>query len=429
MPVPGGAPDAPYFLISYSHTAHNGEGDEGDERSPDTWVTKFYTDLCRAVEELTATPPGTRVGVFDRALWVKNDWRVGLPEALRTCRVLVPLYSPGYFRSEVCGQEWQAFADRATIAPAQAGEAPAIVPVMWEATAPGSLPPAARAVPVALGDVDAYAQHGLDGVIKLISHREDYDTVVRQVARRVVAAAGRTGPGPWPLAGLDALAKPFAWPAPPEPGVARLFVTVVAPHQGDLPSGRDQRYYGPAAWDWAPYQPASQESVARYTANFARRLGYQPYISDLRERERDLVIDGLVAHPELLIIDPWALMRPACRHLLARCNLAEKPWVQIVIPWNPADHETAKAKGQLRLALAAALRQKLEAGRVTSARAVEGVGSIRDLGQLLPLLIPAAGKRYLGHASAFPPAGSSVEKPALHGFTPDPPYSRECTGV
>ncbi len=104
-----------------------------------------------------------------------------------------------------------------------------------------------------------------------------------------------------------------------------------------------------------------------------------PYISDLREREEELLIDGSAAHPELLIIDPWAVTRPECQRLLARLNLADKPWVQVVIPWNPDDEGTVAKAELLRSALATALRSKLEQGRVTSAVAVEGVRTLEIL--------------------------------------------------
>jgi len=151
-------------------------------------------------------------------------------------------------------------------------------------------------------------------------------------------------------------------------------------------------------------------------------------VGDLRERSEGLLADGVAAHPELLIIDPWAVTRQECQRLLARFNLADKPWVQVVIPWNPADGETAAAESRLRLALDSALRFKLERGRVTSAIAAEGVPSLSAFCAVLPLLIPAAGKSYLRHAPTFPPDGSVVEKPTLHGFRPDPPNPLERTG-
>jgi len=425
VPVPGAARDAPYFLISYPHTERNGQG---NEREPDDWVIRFYRDLCRNVEELAPRAPA-RVGVLDRDLWVEDDWLAGLPDALASCRVLVPLYSPRYFQSQACGREWYGFASRPAIQDDQAPYPPSIVPVMWAPMTLDSVPEAARTVPILYYGLDSYARYGLDGIMKLARYRAEYGKVVRGVAERIIALAERSPIGRWPIADYESLPNPFTPQPAPKPGSARLLITVVAPHRADVPAGRSEQYYGTMPWDWTPYRPASEQPIAEYTANFARSLGYQPYVSGLHEREDDLCVDGLVAHPELLIIDPWAVTRTACQHLLARLNLADKPWVQIVIPWNRADQETAEAESRLRLVLDSALRHKLEQGRVTSAAAVRGVPSLGDFGAVLPLLIPAAGNRYLGHAPAFPPDGSPVEKPTLHGFTPDPPNPVERTGA
>jgi FxsC-like protein len=417
VPAPSDVPGLPYFLISYPHTERNGQG---SERDPDEWVIRFYEDLKRNVEELAAVPPGTRVGVLDRDRWVEDDWRAGLPEALAVCRVLVPLYSDRYFESDACGREWSSFAGRPAGQGAQETQTPAIVPVLWMPMAPGSIHQAARTVPIEYGGLDSCAQFGLASIMKLARYRTDYAQVVRRVAQRVTATARRFPAGPWPVADFDSLPNPFASAVAPQPGAARLLITVVAPHRGDLPAGRGGEYYGTATCDWDPYRPASDAPIATYTANFARSLGSRPYVSDLQERAESLLIDGPAAHPELLIIDPWAVTRSECQRLLARFRLPDKPWIRVVIPWNPADAETAAAEQRLRLALDSVLRLKLEQGRVTSKIAVEGVPSISDYRAVLPLLIPEAGNRYLGHARAFPPGGSVVEKPTLDGFTSDP---------
>jgi FxsC-like protein len=413
---------AAYFFISYPHTEHN--GDHGSERAPDYWVIKFYKDLCRNVEELVEAAPGTRVGVLDRDLWVEDDWIAGLPAALASCRVLVPLYSPRYFESDACGKEWQAFADRPADR-AQPAESPAIVPVMWMPMPSSALHPAARSVPIEYGDVDSYASRGLYGIIKRSRYRPDYLQFVREVAQRIADTAKRSPAAWWPEVDYDSLPNPFGPAGAPESGAPRLLITVLAPQLDNLPAGRHGQYYGRAAWDWTPYRPASQQPIAQFTANFARSLGYRPYVCDLKERADDLLTDGRAAHPELLIVDPWAVTRPDVNRLVARFKLAEKPWTQVVIPWNPADAETATAESQLRLALSSALGQKLELGRVTAGIAVGGVPSIPQFGRVLPSLIPAVGNRYLGHAAAYPPDGSVVEKPTLHGFTPSPPNSLE----
>jgi FxsC-like protein len=404
-------------MISYPHTERNGLG---SERDPDEWVRRFYEDLCRNVEELAAVPPGTPVGVLDRERWVEDDWREGLPEALALCRVLVPLYSHRYFESDACCKEWSSFAGRAVGQGAQMTQTPAIVPVMWMPMAPGSIHQAARTVPIEYGGLDSCAEFGLAAIMKLARYREDYNTVVREVAQRVIATARRFPAGRWPVADFDSLPNPFAPAAAPHPGAARLLITVVAPHLGDLPAGRGGKYYGMAAWDWAPYRPASDTPIAEYTANFARSLGCRPYVSDLQERADNLLIEGPAAHPELLIIDPWAVTRSECRRLLARFNLADKPWIRVVIPWNPADEQTAAAEKRLRVDLDSSLAPKLKRGRVTAKMAVEGVPSIGDFGAVLPLLILEAGNCYLGNAQAFPPDGSVEQKPTFDGFIPGP---------
>jgi FxsC-like protein len=417
MSVPAAIRGTSYFLISYPHTESNGQG---SERQPDYWVIKFYRDLSRHVEELAPVPAGTRVGNLDRAWWVEDDWIGGTPDALASCRVLVPLYSHRYFESEACGKEWQAFADRSG-----SQQAPAIVPVMWTPMPPNSLKQAVRTVPIEYGGVDSCASRGLYGIIKRSEYRADYDELVHRIAELVLAAAGRSPATKWPEVDFDSLSNPFAAAGAPESGGPRLLITVVAPQRDDLPLDCDGQHYGNAAWDWTPYRPASQQPIAQFAANFARSLGYRPYVCDLQERVDALLTRGRAAHPELLIIDPWAVMRPEWQRLLARFNLEEKPWVQVVIPWNPADAETATAESQLRLALSSALGRKLELGRVAAGIAVGGVPSIPQFGRVLPSLIPAVGNRYLGHAAAYPPDGSVVEKPTLHGFTPSPPNSLE----
>lgn len=425
-PVPEAVLGTPYFLISYPHTPRNGRG---SERDPDTWVIKFYKDLCLAVEELVQAPSGATVGILDRDLWVGDDWLIKLPEALATCRVLVPLYSARYFQSVHCGKEWSAFAAWPAGEGARVSPVSAIVPVSWTPVDLNSVESEmVRSIPVPYDGILSYEALGLDGIIKRSMYQADYREVVLQLADRIVAVAGRSAACPRRVvdyAGLPSAFDPAADPMPPDP---RLRVTVVAPTRDNLPDGRSGRHYGTAALDWAPYQVASAKPIAQYTADFARSLGYRPRLGDLHARKTDLLDGGPPTDPEVLIVDPWALTSPECRWLLARFNLHEKPWVQVVIPWDPTDAESAAAKDRLRPALDSALRHKLEQGRVTSAVAAEGVPSLEDFAAVLPWLILAAVKHYLGNARAFPPPGSVVQKPSLQAFALDPPDLLERAG-
>lgn len=419
--------DTPYFLISYPHTPRNGEG---SERDPDLLVSKFCDDLSRCVEELTWRPERTHVGILDRAVWFGDDWETGLPEALCTCRVLVPLYSPRYFQSIHCGKEWSAFADQPSIPGTTARQAPPIVPAIWEPVDLKSVDSAAvRAVPVEYFGLESYEAHGIEGIINLAAYRADYTAVVRELARRIVAAAQGLPASPRRVIDYATLPSAFDPEADLRSADPRLRVTVVAPHRGTLPSRRrNALYYGMTAQDWAPYQPASATPIAEFTAGFARSLRFHAHVDELSAREACLLSNEPPADPELLLIDPWAVTNRACLALLSRFNLADKPWVQLVIPWNPADTETEAESDRLRRALRSALRRKLELGRATSVIAVEGVPGFEELRTVLPGVILAAVKQYLAHARAYPPPGKPMEKPLWHGFTLSPPNPMEHTG-
>lgn len=402
-PVSALGPTGWYFLLSYPHTPYTGNGNgNSNGREPDYWVEKFFTDLRRALEE-QGVPRQARLGVFDRDLWVLNDWRRGLPEALANCRVMVALCAPRYFQSLACGKEWAAFAGR-PIRKDVPGAVPPIIPVMWKPMKPAEVPVAARAVPFEYWGLASYMEFGLESIIMRTRHRADYNEVVRRVAERVKALAEAAAP-PCGVVDYDQLPSPFASGVGPMLGDHPLRITVVAPGKGDLPAGRGERYYGPAALDWNPYLPESPdpgagapEPIAEYAANCARSQGFRPYVGDLREHRRHLLNGHPPAAPELLIVDPWAVTQPACADLLIRSNLSAKPWVQLVIPWNRDDRELAAAEDTLRRVLDSAFGPKLGQVRVTAKLAVDGVPDLAGFRAVLPGLMLAAKKHYFRYA-------------------------------
>jgi len=133
------AATAPYFFLSY---AHKSRGDARDEGEVDYWVSEFFRDLCRSVEQQAGLLKGMRPGFMDRERRPGNDWPIEVVRALSTCRVFVPLYSSRYFADEYCGKEWNYFTHRT---PDPATQEAAVVPGIWEPVAPGKLPQAARA--------------------------------------------------------------------------------------------------------------------------------------------------------------------------------------------------------------------------------------------------------------------------------------------
>lgn len=111
------------FLLSYDR--EDGEGG---------YVRQFYDDLCDELARRAGWDKDS-IGYWDQRVPVGARWPDRLVEALRTCRVFVPLYSPRFYGSAYCGREWWIFSERVGDYEAQARQAAdLIVPVVWEST-------------------------------------------------------------------------------------------------------------------------------------------------------------------------------------------------------------------------------------------------------------------------------------------------------
>ena len=131
------------------------------------------------------------------------------------------------------------------------------------------------------------------------------------------------------------------------------------------------------------------------------------------QHEQSLLADDPRYGPQILIVDPWALLVPHTQQLLQRVNDGRRPWVQVVIAWNAADEESQQARGKLRAVLEATLQGKLAQTASISEMAAQGVPSTGKFDQVLGQLIGVVAKRYLANAAAFPPPGETVERPRI----------------
>jgi FxsC-like protein len=342
---------------------------------------------------------------MDRELEQGQEWPWRLSNALATCRIFVPLYSKPYFKSEHCGKEWFAFHRRAlNHAPANgAGRVEAIVPALWIPVRDGRFPEATRSVQFRPEDFGPlYAEHGFYGIMKVNRWRDAYDEAVYLLARRMVDVAEASPVQPEQPVQYESLPPAFGGDGGTGPGDKLLRITVVAPRLDELPEGRDPSYYGREAREWNPYRQGSVRSLADHTADLARSLSYTPDVGDLYQHEAELLGGERPSGPEVLLIDPWAVMQLECREILRRLDPLDKPWVQVVVVWNQQDTQLRAEAEQVRTALEAALPRTLMEGRATSALAVRGVPSLQDFGTVLPTVIAAASRQYLRSASTHP---------------------------
>ncbi|MEV3906625.1 TIR-like protein FxsC [Streptomyces canus] len=417
-----GADIRPYFFLSYAHTPPWGP-EAGD---PDHWVNVFFKDLCNHIYALTDLPAGAPAGFMDREMRSGEGWPEKLAENLAKCRVLVPLFSPRYFTSEMCGREWFAFNERVLHARATGVDVGSpIVPALWTRVDHSALPDSVRHIHVdQAGYGDRYATNGLYGLIKLSRLRDEYEEVVLHLARRIVEAAHES---PLPSGRPRAYENTPSAFKPQGTGPRHIRLVVAAPTQDDIPDDRDVRPYGEDAQDWNPYHAESTRPLVNLAEDLVRSLDYRVTVSSFDDEPAESAKSGeqeaRSASPDILLLDRWALADEGRRLRLQAFDANSRPWVSMIVPWSRADLQNHGEDGRrLSEELERTLPQIADRGRRTDVRiAVNGVPTLKAFTDVLPAVVAHITRQYLKHAEAHPPPGTHVPRPRLTG--PSDPFS------
>ncbi|MFD7947296.1 TIR-like protein FxsC, partial [Streptomyces sp. NPDC059744] len=273
------------------------------------WVERLFQDLCGHVMAMTDLPAGAPAGFMDREIRSGEGWSERLGEVLATCRVFVPLFSPRYFASEMCGKEWYAFAQRAIHYRARHNQpAEAIVPALWVPVPPSQLPGPAERLQFNHRDFgDRYVSDGLYGLIKLRLFAEEYERAVYELAKRIVNVADTMRIGTGRPVDYRLAPSAFGSPSSGVTGPRPMQVTIAAATRHDLPEGRSVDYYGDNPQDWNPYHPASARPLAYVAEDLVRSLNYQATIASFDEESGPPEGKQPPSRPEILLVDRWAL--------------------------------------------------------------------------------------------------------------------------
>ncbi|MGW2841102.1 TIR-like protein FxsC [Streptomyces sp. NPDC001493] len=390
-----------YFFLSYARTPENGAGTDQD-----MWVERLFQDLCGHVMAMTDLPVGTSPGFMDRQSQPGENWPDRLSEMLADCRVFVPLISPRYFTSEMCGKEWHAFEQRTIHHRAQSNQSvEAIVPALWVPTPLGQLPRSVSRLQFRHRDFgERYATDGLYGLIKLRLLAQEYERAVYELAKRIVTVAETGGLEPSRVV-PDLRLLPSAFGSRTESEDGRVVkITVVAPALHDLPRGRVPDSYGASAEDWNPYHPASARPLAHVAEELVRSLGYQAVTAsfdlDSGPEGRRRFPDG----PEILLIDRWALQDEDRRRRLAAFDRESPPWTTVVGPWNRDDAQSRASEAELTGLLERTMPVTLRQRRLFAGVATREIPTLEAFGQVLPRMVEAAAREHRLRATPHPPA-------------------------
>lgn len=267
----------PLFFTSHA----SGAGDRGS-------VQRFHADVQQEVHALLGRG-GETLGVL------KDVVPASSPDpAVLDCRAMLVLYSPEYLRDAQCVREWSLFRERLDRWELQTrGEPGSLVGVLWK-TEGLALPQAV----VSTGNIvgEAAAPGGQEsGVLRLQCEppaRDQYRTLVRRVAERLVRAAPGGPPG---LSRADArrVEPRFAFyrPAPPtaEPAFdcgrpvpgsdgppPRVIVALATGTRARMETlRRSVAAYGDSPEEWRPFQPQSEEAAVSIVGRSLRSCGVE----------------------------------------------------------------------------------------------------------------------------------------------------------
>ena len=346
----------PYFFLSYSR-----------KDAPDGFLSKFYDDLCRElpIRGGPALDPAKSIGFLDKDQQPGINWATNTSEALGSCKVFVPVYSPNYFSSSYCGKEWNAFSRRLAVHQKTHGTAPAcIVPCLWVKLLEDP-PQATRFIQDTRDKFGSeYQEDGLRFLMQLKDNKSKYEDFLVKFTYMLVTAG--TQPSLDPLFGIDLLTEEDAFVVNARPvkeaqnrfaeakGIKRVTFVVAAAGRDEMEGIRATvDVYGDDWADWRPYHPLCPDPIvlrAQTVAGAQRMISrFDPVDEDLFEllgkaQERNEVV--------VVIVDPWALGLAEYKRILKRLDGLRYRTTAVVVPWESADAIEAKVRDALYLCMA-----------------------------------------------------------------------------
>ncbi|HET9169865.1 MAG TPA: FxsC protein [Actinospica sp.] len=388
----------PYYFLSYARRP-----------GANPLVRRFQNDLRERVRGL-AGDHARAVTEIDSELPVDDAWPERVARGLARCRVFVALYSGEYFSSEHCGREWQAFAERQ-------GSGHRIA-VLWQPVRAHDLPVDVPRPSDDAADPPTYLRYGLSYLLRhLAEHRDEYELVLRRLARQIVEAGERDTPvraERFP----DYRSVPDAFAAHPDPitNRGRIRIVIAAPVVPNLPAGADAAMYGPEPADWKPYLPDFPGPIGQTARRAVEAMNF------------GAVVEPLPLHPPaaptLLIIDPWSARVPTLRLMLSSFDERShrEPWVRPVVAWNRNHPSSRKHVAELIGSLEAAMPRCRSRYRPDSPRLFEGLATVREFRTRLPVLVGTAERRYLSEIgrdlTERPGPEAASRRPRLSGPGP-----------
>lgn len=395
-----GAEHGGYFFLSYASTPPPRRESDPDA---DAVVDDFFRDLYDAVAARRGLAE-LDIGFCDRSLPVGIDREARVRGALGRAEVLVPLYSPRYFKSTSAGREWAIFFRR-LLAQGVGDPGRHVVPVCWTPLPPGYQYPTGVDVPATHLAIGSYADDGLQTMHNLARHRADYQRVVAEIAQAIVGIAERHQVGPGPTSAVEDRELDF-----PQDSDGPAFAIVVAAQDRGAAGSVRRAAYGLTAAQWRPFGVREELTLAQDAAAVAARFGFIARISSLGDKG-----DPFEDAPGVLLIDPWLATTEEGRARLERAARQLPRWALPVFVTDEGaaiSHRLGRPLADLAAELTAVGAAPLAE---TAHRAARGITSLEDFSDIFPILVTDAARRYLRYGRVYPAPRGPSARPTIKG--------------
>lgn len=338
------------------------------------YLRQFFNDLSEEVRELNGLPAGSPVGFFDqRDIELGSEWEEDILQALQDSKVLVSIYSPGYFKSAYCGREWRFFQMRRELyvktlkaEGATAAELPpSIKPVLWVAPLPADLEPLVGALQYTVED--PHSVHNTEGLRYVLQKLHDYRSIYVDYVRRLaksILQAGQAHPLPKlvpspALADVSSsfkIAAPVPGPAVYSPKHVRFVFVAARPNEiADLRS--IDPYIENGGADWKPFFPAETASIGPFVQHIASGsdLGFT---SDELSLSANLIQEIEKAWEErkivIILVDGWTVgWQAQYQQILRQFDQRNFYHCSVLVPWNDRDPENSAKREAIETAVRA----------------------------------------------------------------------------
>jgi FxsC-like protein len=349
-----------------------------EEDRKDPLLGHFYDDLSARLRALVKMGAG-EIRYLDEGNPGDSDtWSPWALRAMQRTRVLVCLYSSGFFASPYCGRVWSAFLRRLRAhAQIRGGGAspPLIFPVAWKPPAdnPAILPKVVRTLPrPPASPGPPYAEAGLRSLVQQVAAKRPgsevaYADFVDKLAREIVDAATASElqedfdvPA---LKDIDSVFHvPFqAGTVAPDTGPEYAKFVFVAAKKKEIDALRESAGYDETSERWQPYHPISSERLGIISFAEAARANMQPATipldSDTNVAMKAADDSGNIL---LVVVDPWTVQLRTYSEFISQNHKFLLKRSNILVCWNDADEETASQRGNLLKSLALVFNARLE---------------------------------------------------------------------